>query len=160
MKTKLLFASVLALGLVASQTAHAALNAYLTLKGNKQGEIKGSVTQKGREGKIMVIAVDHQIKPGQSKLQHGAFVITKELDKSTPLLFKAATTGETFDFELQFWTPQIQAQQGVGAERQHYTVKRMSKSYRKCGLTKATWTGGGGSDIRAKDPACSKWSKA
>ena len=123
MKTKLLFASVLALGLVASQTAHAALNAYLTLKGNKQGEIKGSVTQKGREGKIMVIAVDHQIKPGQSKLQHGAFVITKELDKSTPLLFKAATTGETFDFELQFWTPQIQAQQGVGAERQHYTVK-------------------------------------
>ena len=33
-----------------------ALNAYLKLKGQKQGEIKGSVTQKGREGKIMVIA--------------------------------------------------------------------------------------------------------
>jgi type VI protein secretion system component Hcp len=29
-----------------------ALNAYLKLRGQKQGEIKGSVTQKGREGKI------------------------------------------------------------------------------------------------------------
>lgn len=31
-----------------------ALNAYLRMKGQKLGEIKGSVTQKGREGKIMV----------------------------------------------------------------------------------------------------------
>ncbi|HZF48038.1 MAG TPA: type VI secretion system tube protein Hcp, partial [Polyangiaceae bacterium] len=38
-----------------------ALNAYLKLKGQTQGEIKGSVTQKGREGKIMVIAVSHEI---------------------------------------------------------------------------------------------------
>ncbi|HRI69004.1 MAG TPA: type VI secretion system tube protein Hcp, partial [Polyangium sp.] len=38
-----------------------ALNAYLRLKGQKQGEIKGSVTQKGREGSIMVIAVSHEI---------------------------------------------------------------------------------------------------
>ena len=40
---------------------------------------------------------------------------------------------------------------------QHYTARRMSKTYRKCALTKATWTGGPGSDIRAKDPACSRW---
>ena len=38
-----------------------ALNAYLKMKGQKQGEIKGSVTQKGRENKIMVIAVNHEI---------------------------------------------------------------------------------------------------
>lgn len=30
-----------------------ALNAYLKLKGQKQGDVKGSVTQKGRENKIM-----------------------------------------------------------------------------------------------------------
>ena len=40
--------------------ADAALNAYLKLKGQKQGEIKGSVTQKGREGRIAVIAVQHR----------------------------------------------------------------------------------------------------
>lgn len=39
----------------------------------------------------------------------------------------------------------------------HYTLRQMSKTYRKCALTKATWTGGAGSDIRAGDPACSKW---
>ena len=31
-----------------------ALNGYLSLTGQKQGDIKGSVTQKGRENKIMV----------------------------------------------------------------------------------------------------------
>jgi type VI secretion system secreted protein Hcp len=30
------------------------LNAYLSIKGQKQGDIKGAVTQKGREGKILV----------------------------------------------------------------------------------------------------------
>jgi type VI secretion system secreted protein Hcp len=32
------------------------LNAYLTIKGQKQGDTKGSVTQKGREGSILVPA--------------------------------------------------------------------------------------------------------
>ena len=38
-----------------------ALNAYLTLKGQKHGVVKGSVTQKGREGKIMVISAHHEV---------------------------------------------------------------------------------------------------
>jgi hypothetical protein len=35
--------------------------------------------------------------------------------------------------------------------------KQMAKTYLKCGLTRALWTGGGGTDVRARDPACSKW---
>lgn len=132
---QLLFACSLAVTLVASTTADAALNAYLTLKGNKQGDIKGSVTQKGREGKIMVIAVEHDLKtPAGGAEQHGAFIITKEIDKSSPLLRKAAATGETFDFELQFWTPQLAAQQGVGQEKQHYTVKLTGARIANIGL--------------------------
>lgn len=110
-----------------------ALNAYLKLKGQKQGDIKGSVTQKGREGKIMVIAVSHEVlSPRDSasglatgKRQHKPFVITKELDKSSPLLYKALINNENItEWELQFWTPQISgAVGGGGAERQHYTVK-------------------------------------
>ena len=38
-----------------------ALNAFMRLKGQKQGVIKGSVAQKGREESIMVIAVSHEI---------------------------------------------------------------------------------------------------
>lgn len=109
-----------------------ALNAYLKLKGQKQGEIKGSVTQKGREGKIMVIAVSHEIVSPRDaasglptgKRMHKPFVITKELDKSSPLLYSALVNNENIaEWELQFWTPQLKAATGTGQEVQHYTVK-------------------------------------
>lgn len=110
-----------------------ALNAYLKLKGQQQGEIKGSVFQKGKEGKIMVIAVNHEIvsprdaASGQAtgKRQHKPFVITKELDKSSPLLYKALCTNENItEFELQFWCPAAGGGiSGGGKETQHYTVK-------------------------------------
>lgn len=113
-----------------------ALNAYLKLTGAKQGDITGSVTQKGREGKIMVIAVNHEVLSlrdqvsGQAvgKRQHKPFVITKELDKSTPLLFKALVTGEIItNWELQFFTPHLQ-QGSAGMEVNHYTVKLTNAS--------------------------------
>ncbi len=108
-----------------------ALNAYLKLKGQKQGEIKGSVTQKGRENKIMVIAVSHEIVSPRDpasglptgKRMHKPFVITKELDKSSPLLYNALVNNENIvEWELQFWTPQLKAATGTGVEVQHYTV--------------------------------------
>jgi type VI secretion system secreted protein Hcp len=104
-----------------------ALNAYLKLKGQKQGEIKGAVTQKGREGKIMVIAAHHEIvsprdtASGQAtgKRMHHPFVITKEVDKSSPLLHTAMMGNENLtEWELQFWRPAP-----TGVEKQHYTVK-------------------------------------
>jgi len=109
-----------------------ALNAYLKLTGQKQGDIQGSVTQKGREGKIMVIAVSHEIiSPrdeisGQAtgKRQHKPFVITKELDKSTPLLFKALVTNENItSWELQFFGAKTKSGTGAGIETNNYTVK-------------------------------------
>src|SRR4051812_6554708 len=107
-----------------------ALNAYLKLTGQVAGEIKGSVTQKGREGKIMVIAVSHSIisprDPASGmptgKRQHKPFVITKELDKSSPFLYQALCNNENITaWELQFWTPQLSGK--GGPEKQHYTVK-------------------------------------
>lgn len=109
-----------------------ALNAYLKMKGAKQGEIKGSVSQKGREGKIAVIAVSHEIVSPRDaasglptgKRMHKPFVITKELDKSSPLLYNVLVNNENVtDWELQFWTPQLKAMTGSGVEVQHYTVK-------------------------------------
>jgi type VI secretion system secreted protein Hcp len=110
-----------------------ALNAYLSLKGQKQGDIKGSVTQKGREGKIMVIAVSHEIVSPRDpasglptgKRMHKPYVITKELDKSTPLLYNALVNNENISaWELQFWRPQgATATTGVGTETQNYTVE-------------------------------------
>jgi type VI secretion system secreted protein Hcp len=109
-----------------------ALNAYMKLKGQKQGEIKGSVTQKGREDSIMVIAVSHEIVSPRDpasglptgKRMHKPIVITKELDKSSPLLYNVLTNNENVsELEIKFWTPQIKAQTGVGSEVNHYTLK-------------------------------------
>jgi type VI secretion system secreted protein Hcp len=104
-----------------------ALNAYLRLKGQKTGDIKGSVTQKGREDTIMVIAVNHSVVSPRDpasglptgKRQHKPYVITKELDKASPVLFNALCTNENLpEWKLEFWSPS-----GSGKEVQHFTVK-------------------------------------
>jgi type VI secretion system secreted protein Hcp len=109
-----------------------ALNAYLKLKGAKTGVVKGSVTQKGREGKILVIAATHEVYiptdttsglPSGAR-KHKPFIIMKEIDKSTPLLHSMLVSNENItEWELQFWTPTLKAGSGTGTETQHYTVK-------------------------------------
>ena len=107
-----------------------ALNAYLKLKGSKQGDIKGSTTQKGREGLIAVHSFHHHITSprdsasGQAtgKRQHGPFTIIKEIDKSTPLLHKALVDNESFKtWELKCFTPTASAA-SAGKEINHYNV--------------------------------------
>lgn len=118
-------------------TAHAALMAYMYAKGQKSGQIKGSITQKGREDSVGVIAVSHSIvspRDPQSglptgKRQHKPFVITKELDKSTPILFNVLVNNENLtEVVFKFWTPQISGATGVGAEVQYWTVKLTNAS--------------------------------
>jgi hypothetical protein len=58
------------------------------------------------------------------------------------------------------WQPGTGPQGETCKSCKHYTVKYLSKAYRKCGLMREHWTGGAGSDIRASDPACKKWEAA
>lgn len=103
-----------------------ALNAYLKLKGQKQGDIKGGVTQKGREGKILVIDFNHEIQSPRDpasglptgKRMHRPFVISKEIDKSSPLLYSALINNEN----LTTWELQCFAAKSSGAEVNNYTV--------------------------------------
>jgi type VI secretion system secreted protein Hcp len=125
---KKLVSVLVALVLLAStSSANAALMAYLRIKGQKSGEVKGSITQKGREGMIGVIAVDHDIvspRDAQSGLptgqrMHKPLRITKELDQSTPILANMMATNENIPvLELRFWRPGV-----TGQEQQYYTVK-------------------------------------
>lgn len=41
----------------------------------------------------------------------------------------------------------------------HVFRRQLGKTYLKCSLAKAKWTGGGASDIRARDAACSRWER-
>lgn len=118
-----------------------ALNAYLRLKGQNQGNIKGGVTLKGRENTIEVIACNHEVVLPRDaasglatgKRRHLPLVITKELDRSTPLLMQALISGEVLtSFELQFYSSQNIGSIGrTGAEKNHYTIR----------LTNATLSG-------------------
>ena len=75
-----------------------AIQATAEIVGAKSGPIAGD----GPNGKVIVIAVSHEIvsprdlATGQSsgKRQHKPLTIRKEIDKSTPLLYKAVTTNE------------------------------------------------------------------
>jgi type VI secretion system secreted protein Hcp len=109
-----------------------ALPMYLTLKGQKQGEIKGGVTQKGREHSIRVIAASHTIiSPRDAasglptgKRQHQPFMITKELDQATPLLYNVLVNNENLpEWRLDYWQPQ-----SSGKEKLVYTVRLKNAS--------------------------------
>lgn len=104
-----------------------ALNAYLKLAGVKQGDIKGSVTQKGKEGQIMVIAFNHDITApieGSSglptgKVKHSPITILKEIDRSTPALLQMLVGNEQIkSWVLRFWQPAA-----AGKEFQFYTIQ-------------------------------------
>ena len=104
-----------------------ALNAYLKIKGEAQGDIKGSATAKGREGRIVVIACSHDIltphdaASGEAtgKRQHHPLLITKELDKSSVPLRLALVANETLTlWDMQFWRAMTR-----GSEKQHFTVR-------------------------------------
>ena len=108
-----------------------ALNAYLRLTAATHGEIRGSVTQKGREGSILVFAVYHHIVSPRDvasgrptgKRMHTPFLVKKEVDQSSPLLYSLLTNSERItSWELKFFTPQLRPTAGVGAEVQHFTV--------------------------------------
>ena len=110
-----------------------AINAFLRLKGQNQGDIKGSATLKGREGRIMVNAASHEIVSPRNpasglptgKRRHKPFAITKEIDRSSPLLYTALATNENIlEWELQFWEPVM----GAGTEKQYYTIKLFNAS--------------------------------
>ena len=93
-----------------------ALNAYLKLAGSKQGEIKGSVTQKGREGMILVIAAHELVSrpPDAKRRVWQPFVITKEIDRSTPLLYQALIDNEALkQWELHFWSANLETRGGT-----------------------------------------------
>lgn len=90
------------------------LHAYLRLRGTSQGAIEGSVNQAGHEGSILVMSCSHElISPRDAssglptgKRQHKPITISKEVDKSSPLLARAWANNENIqEWQLRFWKP-------------------------------------------------------
>lgn len=127
-----LLASFIVVSAVAIQS-QAGMMAYLTIKGQKTGVFKGGVTQKGREGKIAVIAADHDLgassnaggRPGLIARRSSQPVkLTLLLDQAAPLIYNAMSNGEILtEVTVDFWAPQVKAGLGIGTEVQHYSIK-------------------------------------
>ena len=101
-------------------------NAYLTLAGQKQGPITGGVTEKGKEGSILVHAFNNRVLSPRDptsglptgKRQHVPVVILKEIDKSSVVLWNALVNNESLTtWVLRFWT-----QAANGAMQEIYTI--------------------------------------
>lgn len=78
--------------------------AHMELEGKNQGKIEGSCEMQGREGTILVYAMNHKLHIPRDthsglptgKRVHEPLTILKEFDKSSPKLYQALCTGEQF----------------------------------------------------------------
>ena len=100
---------------------------HMTVTGISQGPIAGSSEETGREGTSLILGFDHSITiPFDSPTglpsgprQHNPVMITKYIDKASPKLYQACTTGEILNpVELKFYRigPTL-------AEEHYYTIE-------------------------------------
>ena len=100
---------------------------HLSLTGENQGQIEGSCDIQGREGTILVYALDHTVKIPRDthtglptgKRMHLPLTVTKEYDKSSPKLYQALCSGEQFsEVVLDFYRISP-----TGTEEKYFTTK-------------------------------------
>lgn len=100
---------------------------YMSVKAQKQGDIKSEVTTKGREGLIECVACETAMQSPRDqysgaptgKRQHKPFIVRKRVDKTSPLLSGALVTNETLTtVKLQFYRPK-----GDGTSDQFFTIE-------------------------------------
>lgn len=94
--------------------AQAALNSYLKIKGEKQGEIKGGVVRKGLENWLPIVGIHHEVVAPRDaasglatgRRQHKPLTLTMELGKSSAQLYTAMFTDEVMaEMELAVFAP-------------------------------------------------------
>lgn len=106
--------------------------AYMTIKGSRQGLISagamtddsiGNLWQLGHEDQILVQGLEHGVRVPKGgtagKRMHSPLVITKAIDKSSPLIFNALCTGESLDIcRLDYYRTSSH-----GTQENYYTVE-------------------------------------
>ena len=89
-----------------------AIPAYLWLKDDGGADIRGSVDVAGREGSIEILGLNHSVtlptdnatgKPTATR-EHSPYSLDKEIDASSPYLYKAVTSGQKLhSAEVKFY---------------------------------------------------------
>ncbi|SDX09791.1 hypothetical protein SAMN05444064_112129 [Pseudomonas syringae] len=102
---------------------------YMTINGQTQGLIsrgcssKGSLggkCQTGHQDEIMVLSLTHNMANigNLNQTTHRPIVITKNVDKASPLLNKALANRESIDCKIDFYRTSP-----AGAQEKFYTIK-------------------------------------
>jgi len=101
---------------------------YMSIKGEKQGNIsKGAGTQEGHKDEILCQALEHEIRVPRDmssstptgKRIHSPIVITKELDRSSPMLYSALVNNERLTkITIKHYKPDY-----AGILQNHFTVE-------------------------------------
>lgn len=112
-----------------------AIPAYMSIEGENQGEISsgalsedsvGTVAQEGHEDEIMIQAFQHSVPRGTSE-QNGQITsmpamkpmkVTKMIDKASPLLHNALTSGEQLTITINWYRIS-----SSGEEELYYTME-------------------------------------
>ena len=85
--------------------------AHMYIRAANQGAIEGSCEMQGREGSMLVEAMNHEVRiprDPQSGLStgkriHNAFSVVKVFDKSSPKLYQALCTGEHMAIGIKWY---------------------------------------------------------
>jgi type VI secretion system secreted protein Hcp len=100
---------------------------YGTFKGQKQGDIRGGVTLRGREGSLAIksfgngieIPVDPASGRGVVHGQHQPSTFSMQMDQATPLLINALTNHENITRSIfNFWRTDT-----TGTETNYYSIE-------------------------------------
>jgi type VI secretion system secreted protein Hcp len=104
-----------------------AVEVALTLAGEAQGPVRGSITRPDRQGAIRVTGIDHVLRAvlnnvtGQpvANRAHGPITLTKEVDASTPALNHAWVRNERFTS----WRLDFHAPDSTGRDVSYYVIE-------------------------------------
>ena len=91
---QLLVLSSVVAALLPAVPVNAAMDAYMTIKGAKQGQFKGEAMSD--QIRLVSVARDTPMAAAMptGRRMHSTITITKEIDKASPMLAKAASTNE------------------------------------------------------------------
>ena len=106
-----------------------ATHSYLSITGNKMNLISagcsthasiGNKYQAGHTNQILVLSVDHQMTSisNTDHATHNPLIITKPIDKASPLLAEALTTREVLTCELDLYRTT-----SAGGMEKYYTIR-------------------------------------
>jgi len=122
---KILMLVLLVVVATMGSVADGALNAYM-----KIDNIAGPVSNKGKEGTIVVFYASHSVST-QSGVAHGRthgdFLIRKEVDKTSPRLYSTWVRGDTLPrVKIDFYVPATSTTGPSPSEKPSYSVELTS----------------------------------